>query len=93
MNYGYGEGVCTGKTDRLDGWRGNYRESYAYKEADYSYSGNIDGGDYNRYFREGFRPGYEDGYNGVSRNGRKTDGKDSMWDNILSEILKLESLR
>jgi hypothetical protein len=93
VNYGYREGVRAGKADRVDGWRGNYRNSYAYKEADYGYSGYIDRGDYNNYFREGFRPGYEDGYNAASRHGGNTDGQDSMWDNILSEILKLQLVR
>jgi hypothetical protein len=62
VNYGYQEGFRAGEADRQDRWRSNYRDSYAYQDANYGYNGYyVDRGDYNYYFREGFRRGYEDG--------------------------------
>ena len=70
MNLGYEEGVRAGQADREDGFRGDYRSSYAYQDANYGYTGMYVGQtDYNYYFREGFRRGYEDGYNSSYRYG------------------------
>jgi len=94
VNYGYGEGYRAGQADRNDRWRGNYRDSYAYRDANYGYSGyDVDQNDYNYYFREGFGPGYEDGYNSRYRNGRVDNGSYSMLDTLLSQILSFQLLR
>ena len=72
----------------------NYKDSYAYRDANYGYSGYyIDRSDYNHYFREGFRRGYEDGYNSRYRYGRNSGGNYSILDNVLSQILNFQTLR
>jgi hypothetical protein len=94
VNHGYEEGFRAGKADRDDRWRGNYKDSYAYRDANYGYSGfYVARNDYNYYFREGFRRGYEDGYNSRYRYGRHSNGNYSMLDNILSQILNFQALR
>jgi phage-related minor tail protein len=94
VNYGYGEGFRAGQADRSDRWRGDYKDSYAYRDANYGYSGyDGDRDDYNYYFREGFGPGYDDGYNDQYRHGRVTEGSYSMLDALLSQILNFQPLR
>ena len=73
--------------------RASYQDCYAYRDANYGYSGYyISRSDYNYYFREGFRRGYEDGYNSRYRYGRNADGNYFMSDNILSQILNFQSI-
>ena len=67
VNYGYEEGFRTGEADRQDRWRSDYRDSYAYQDANYGYTGYyVDQDEYNYYFRQGSSRGYEDGFS--SRN-------------------------
>ena len=64
MNYGYEQGFRAGEADRQDRWRSDYRDSYAYQDANYGYTGYyVDQDEYNYYFRQGFSRGYEDGFN------------------------------
>ena len=94
VNYGYEEGFRAGKADRDDRWGSNYKDSYAYRDANYGYSGYyIDRSDYNYYFREGFRRGYEDGYNSRYQYGRFANGIYSILDTILAQILNFQDLR
>jgi hypothetical protein len=94
VNHGYEEGFRAGKADRDDRWRGNYKDSYAYRDANYGYSGYyVNRSDYNHYFREGFQRGYEDGHNSRYRYGRFANGNYSMLDNILSQIVSFRSIR
>src|ERR1044071_5011758 len=94
VNYGYEEGFRAGKADRDDHWSSNYEDSYAYRDANYGYSGYyVSRDDYNYYFREGFRRGYEDGYNSRYRYGRLADGNPSILETILSQILGFQSIR
>ncbi len=94
MNYGYQEGFQSGQADRQDGWAPNYQNSYAYSDANYGYAGNyVDQSDYNYYFRQGFRRGYEDGYYGRSQYGSSSNGTTSILGAVLSAILGLTSLR
>jgi hypothetical protein len=94
VNYGYQEGWRAGQADRQDRWGSNYRDSYAYRDANYGYGGfYVDRDTYNGYFREGFRRGYEDGYSSGNRYGRYSNGHGSMADNVLTVILNLRSLR
>ena len=94
VNYGYEEGFRAGKADREDRWRANYKDSYAYRDANYGYRGYyVNRTDYNHYFREGFRRGYQDGFNSRSQYGRVADGNPSIMDNILSQILGFQELR
>ncbi len=39
VNSGYEEGVRAGQADREDGYRADYRNSYAYQDANYGYTG------------------------------------------------------
>ncbi len=93
VNYGYEEGFRAGRADRDDRWGANYEDSYAYRDANYGYSGYyVDRDDYNYYFREGFRRGYEDGYNSRYRYGRFADGNSSILETILTQILNFQSI-
>ena len=52
---------------------------YAYQDANYGYNGYyVDQDDYNYYFREGFRRGYEDGYYSRYQYGSYSNGNYSM---------------
>jgi flagellar biosynthesis/type III secretory pathway protein FliH len=94
VNVGYEEGVRAGQADRQDRFRGDYRNSYAYQDANYGYDGRyVSRTDYNYYFREGFRRGYEDGYNSRFNYGRSSNGTFGILANVLSTILNLQHLR
>jgi hypothetical protein len=94
VNYGYQEGVRFGQADRQDGLQSNYRNSFAYQDANYGYSGNyVDQSDYNYYFRQGYQRGYADGYNSQSQYGTSLNGQPSILATLLSSILGLTSLR
>ena len=94
LNNGYEQGFRAGQADQQDRWKANYQNSYAYQDANYGYSGYyVTQADYNYYFREGFRRGYEDGYNTRSQYGTQANGTYSMLGTILSQILNLQSLR
>ncbi len=94
MNNGYQEGFRAGEADRQDRWRSDYRDSYAYQDANYGYNGYyVDREDYNYYFREGFQRGYEDGYNSRYEYGRYSDGSYVMLEVIVSQVLGFQSLR
>ena len=94
VNYGYEEGFRTGQADRQDRWHSDYRDSYAYQDANYGYSGYyLAQDDYNYYFREGFRRGYEDGYSSRYQYGRYSNGSYSVLGVILTQILNFQSLR
>ena len=91
VNYGYEEGYRAGRADRDDRWPSNYRDCYAYQDANYGYSGlYIERDDYNYHFREGFRRGYEDGYYSRSQYGRYSNGGNSILGAILEGILGLQ---
>jgi flagellar biosynthesis/type III secretory pathway protein FliH len=94
VNYGYEQGFRAGQADRQDRWRPNYRDSYAYQDANYGYGGYyVPQGEYNYYFREGFRRGYEDGYYGRYQYGRYSSGKYTILGAILGSILDMELRR
>lgn len=94
VSYGYQQGFIAGQADRQDRWQANYQNSIAYRDANYGYTGNyIDQADYNYYFRQGFRRGYDDGYNSQSRYGRISNGTPTILGTLLSSILGLQSIR
>ena len=97
VNSGYEEGVRAAQADREDGFRGDYRNSYAYQDANYGYNGMyVAQSDYNYYFREGFRRGYEDGYNTNGNNyryGSNSNGTLGILSTVLATILNLQQLR
>src|SRR3546814_11286633 len=78
INYGYQEGLYAGRADRQDNWRNDYRDSYAYQDANYGYNGYyIPHNQYNYYFRQGFQRGYEDGYYTRHQSGYRADNGNS----------------
>jgi hypothetical protein len=94
VNYGYQEGVRFGQADRQDGLQADYRNSFAYQDANYGYTGYyVDQADYNYYFRQGFQRGYSDGYYSRSQYGTALTGSPSILATLLSSILGLTSLR
>ena len=94
VNYGYQEGLRAGRADRGDDWRYDYRNSYAYQDANYGYNGYyIDQDEYNYYFRQGFQRGYDDGYRDDYRYGRRDDdGHAAILASVLAVILGLQLL-
>jgi hypothetical protein len=94
VNYGYQEGLRAGRADRDDRWRNDYRNSYAYQDANYGYNGYYLRQDqYNYYFRQGFQRGYEDAYRNDYRYGyRDNDGNYAILAGVLSVILGLQLL-
>jgi hypothetical protein len=94
VNYGYQEGFYAGRADQQDGWRFDYRGAWVYRDANYGYRGfYVNQGEYNYYFREGFRRGYEDGYYQRYRYGRSYNGSDVILGTVLSGILNLQAYR
>ena len=92
INAGYSEGFHVGRADRMDNWRSDYRNSYAYQDGSYGYSGYyLERSDYTYYFREGFRRGYDDGYRNRSQYGRIQNGNYSVLGTLISSILNLQS--
>jgi hypothetical protein len=92
VNNGYQEGFYAGQADREDRWRPNYQNSYAYQDANYGYGGYyVDQQNYNYYFRQGFRRGYNDGYYSRSRYGVYSSGRYTILGAILGSILDMES--
>lgn len=93
-NTGYQKGYEAGRADRQDKWRFDYRESFAYQDANYGFDGRyVQQDDYNHYFREGFQRGYEDGYYGRRTYGTTTDGSESLLGTVLNTILNLQPLQ
>jgi hypothetical protein len=93
IDEGYQEGYYAGRADREDGWGFDYESSDAYLDATYGYDGYyVDLNEYQYYFREGFRRGYEDGYYGRYQYGRYANGRYNILSNILSVILNLSGL-
>lgn len=94
VTYGYAEGFRTGEADRRDHWRFDYRESYAYQDANYGYTGYyVDQDEYNYYFRQGFRRGYEDGFYSRAQYGHPSHGSYIVLSITLGQILDFQSLR
>jgi hypothetical protein len=91
VNAGYSEGYDAGQADRQDGWEFNPEESYGYQDASYGYDGYyVENSEYQYYFREGFRRGYEDGYYGQYRYGRRSNGVVALVANVLEAIIRFD---
>jgi hypothetical protein len=87
LNDGYEQGFRAGRADRFDGWRYDYEDSYPYRDANYGYYGYyISQSEYNYYFREGFRRGYEDGYYGRYSYGYYSGGRYRLQDSVSTRI-------
>ena len=94
INDGYEEGFRAGEADRLDHWRYDYSSAYGYVDASYGYYGMyVSLAEYNYYFREGFRRGYDDGYYRRYRYGVIVDGDLRIMSDVLRLIIDLKGLR
>ena len=94
VNNGYQEGVAAGWADKQDRWAANYRTSYGYQDANYGYTGfYVDRADYNYYFREGFRRGYDDGYYNRLQYGTYSGGQHTLLGSVLTGIINLLPIR
>lgn len=88
---GYEEGVRAGQADREDGYRFSPQDSLAYQDASYGYNSYyVDLSEYNYYFREGFRRGYEDGFNSRYQYGSYSNGVASLLGNVLLQIFNAQ---
>ena len=94
VSFGYQEGYRAGQADRQDRYHFDYADAYAYRDANYGYSGSyVERGDYNAYFREGFRRGYEDGFYSRAQYGRITPSGPVILAAVLTGILVLTVIR
>ena len=94
VNNGYQLGFRSGEADRTDRRPSGYRNSIAYRDANYGYSGNyVDRTDYNYYFRQGFTRGYSDGYASRNQYGNQVNGSPTILGTLLNSILGLSSIR
>jgi len=92
IDNGYDAGYRAGNADRQDGWTFSYRNSFAYQDADFGYTGYyLDSNEYSHYFREGFRRGYQDGYYSHYHYGTYSNGSYAVLGNVVSLILNLHS--
>src|SRR5262249_33490322 len=90
VNLGYEEGYRAGIADREDGWTFDYQSLDAFEDATYGYDGYyVDLAEYQYYFSEGFRRGYEDGYYGRYEYGAYSNGSYNILGNVLNLILNL----
>jgi hypothetical protein len=90
VNYGYEEGYRAGRADRDDRWPSNYKDCYAYQDANYGYRGfYVDRDDYNYYFRRG----YEDGYGHRHTYGSVSNGTVAILAGVVAGILVYEAIR
>jgi len=65
LNAGFNEGVKQGRTDRSKRSGSGYQDRKAYQSATKDYSSGLGDRDvYQRYFREAYEHGYDDGYGG-----------------------------
>jgi len=88
IDAGYDEGYRAGSADREDGWQFDSDNCDAYSDATYGYDGYyVDVAEYQYYFREGFRRGYEDGYYGRYQYGSYSNGRYAILGDVLRVIL------
>ena len=65
LNAGFADGAKEGRKDRNNRERFDFRDENAYQKASRDYSSRLgDRGLYQRYYREAFEHGYDDGYAG-----------------------------
>jgi hypothetical protein len=92
VNFGYEEAWGWRPIARITGV--SNEDSYAYQDANFGYNGYyVDCDDYNFYFREGFRRGYEDGFYSRAQYGRYADGSYRVNDSVLTIVLNFQSLQ
>ncbi len=75
LNAGYNNGMAEGRKDRDRNERFNYADESDYRNATKDYSSRLgDRGTYQRYFREAYARGYNDGFRGGSYNDGYNNG-------------------
>ncbi|MCA1634673.1 MAG: hypothetical protein LC802_13515 [Acidobacteria bacterium] len=75
LNAGYNNGMQEGRKDRDRNERFNYADESAYRNATQDYSSRLGDRDtYQRYFREAFARGYNDGFRGSNYNDGYNNG-------------------
>ena len=75
LNAGYNNGMAEGRKDRDRNERFNYADESDYRNASKDYSSRLgDRGTYQRYFREAYARGYNDGFRGGNYNDGYNNG-------------------
>ena len=91
VNYGYDQGYRTGQADRQDRSPSDFEASFGYRDANYGYTGfYVDRDDYNTYFREGFRRGYEDGFEAHMQYGTSAHGRRTVLGGVLGALFNFQ---
>ncbi len=94
VNSGYEQGFAQGRADRHDRVSSNYQRSFAYRDANFGYTGQyVEESDYNYYFRQGFRDGYTDGYGNGHRYGTINGNTAVILGSVAAGILALSAIR
>ena len=91
VNRGYQQGFRAGQSDRSYRRGGNYGNSSMYRSGNYGYQSYVDSSQYQYYFREGFKRGYEDGYNSRHQYGSNTSGGLNILGSILQQVLNIQN--
>ncbi len=91
VNKGYQQGFNAGKNDRSYRRGGSYNNSSMYRTGNYGYQSYVDSSQYQYYFREGFKRGYEDGYNSRYRYGSNNNGGVNILGTILQQVLNIQN--
>jgi flagellar biosynthesis/type III secretory pathway protein FliH len=91
VNRGYQQGFNAGKYDRSSRRGGSYNNSQMYRSGNYGYQSYVDSSQYQYYFREGFKRGYEDGYNSRYRYGSNNNGGLNILGSILQQVLNIQN--
>ena len=89
VNSGYQQGYIEGQRDRMQGKRYDYADEDSYRYGNYGYTSYVDSGQYQYYYREGFRRGYEDGFYSTTRYGYRSGNTAYLLGNILNSIINL----
>jgi type II secretory pathway pseudopilin PulG len=99
VNEGYRQGFEAGRNDRNSRRRGDWSTSNVYRTGTSGYQTQVDRGQYQYYFRQGFQRGYQDGsnsqydtnYNGNDQYGSNQGGSLNILNAILGSILNIQS--
>ena len=89
VNLGYQQGYRDGQQDRRYGRWMNPNDSSIYRRATFGYAGYVDRNQYQYYFQQGFRRGYEDGYYNTSRYGYRSGNTFNILGSFLNTILNV----
>jgi hypothetical protein len=99
VNEGYRQGFMAGRSNLSSNRRGSWSSSNVYRSGNMGYQNNVDRGQYQYYFQQGFQRGYQDGSNRQYMNDRSDrfqygtydNGQPSILSNILNQVLNLQN--